>query len=314
MALLFAGCSSVASPRSDAPAASDVKLPQFETQDLDGKRIGSQQLARKTVVVAFFDPESVLAWRTLSKLSQSFGKAPVSLLAVAGAKPGSDQGLNISALRDEYKIAFPLIVDRENQLSKTFGAPGCCDYLYVYDSVGTRQSSQRLSESYNNLPASLVELKGDPPVTNDPKPSKEVDLYSHLKLSSKDQVVEPLPLATNGVTVVNLFDEFSTECPTGSRFQTLRRLSHIHGAAGRIVAVFSKANFSEQDTENFEIILPTTFPLRQGDIEDARPYLVRGNLLIVFDANKNVVWRERADMGEQQVFGEVAKFLQTTAQ
>src|ERR1700686_663680 len=161
-ALLFVGCRSVALPKNNAPVTESAKLPQFDALDSDGNRIESNQLAYKTVVVAFFDPESVLAWRTLSKIAQTFGKAPISIIGIAGAKAESGESVNISSLKGEYQIAFPLILDKDNHLSKSFGAPSCCDYLYVYDSVGKLRSSQRLSESYNNLGSSIAELTGDP--------------------------------------------------------------------------------------------------------------------------------------------------------
>lgn len=121
----------------------------------------------------------------------------------------------------------------------------------------------------------------------------------------------PLPLSS-GLTIVNVFDEFSTGCPTGNRFEALERLHSLEPAAP-IVLIFSKKHFSTQDIENFKAVLPMPESLVQGDIEAVKPHLISGKLLVVLDSNGSVIWHERADMSEQQVMSQVAELIHSTS-
>jgi hypothetical protein len=119
----------------------------------------------------------------------------------------------------------------------------------------------------------------------------------------------PIPLG-KGLTIVNLFDEFSTGCPTGNRFETIERFDSLRPAGTTLLLVFSEKHFSTQDVENFKAILPLGESMVQGDIESIRPHLIYGKLLLVLDADGSLVWQEKPDMSEQQVLSELSKLVQ----
>jgi hypothetical protein len=119
----------------------------------------------------------------------------------------------------------------------------------------------------------------------------------------------PIPLG-KGLTIINLFDEFSTGCPTGNRFETIERFDSLRPAGTTLLLVFSEKHFSTQDVDNFKAILPMGESMVQGDIEAIRPHLIYGKLLLVLDANGSLVWQEKPDMSEQQVLRELSQLVQ----
>lgn len=64
-----------------------------------------------------------------------------------------------------------------------------------------------------------------------------------------------------------------------------------------------------RDMENFKAILPMADSLVQGDIEAIRPHLTDGKLLVVLDSQGSVIWLEKPDTSEQQVFNEISKLM-----
>lgn len=139
-------------------------------------------------------------------------------------------------------------------------------------------------------------------------PSGEVaNSFARVKLITPSGNKSRLSLG-NEFTIVNVFDEFSTGCPTGNRFEAIERL-HSSQPAAPILLIFSEKNFSSQDIENFKAVLPMPESLVQGDIESVRPYLTSGKLLVVLDSKGNVIWHEKQGMSEQQVMSQVAGLI-----
>jgi len=131
--------------------------------------------------------------------------------------------------------------------------------------------------------------------------------FAQVKIYATNGDKEPIPVV-NGLTIVNLFDEFSIGCPTGNRFETMERLNSLQ-PSGTIFLIFSDKHFSTQDVDNFKAILPMRESLVQGDIERVRPYLTSGKLLVVLDSKRNVIWYEKPGMSEQQVMSQVADVI-----
>ena len=142
-------------------------------------------------------------------------------------------------------------------------------------------------------------------------PSREVaNSFARVKITTTTGDKTPLPLG-NELTIVNLFDEFSTGCPTGNRFEALERLHSLQPTAP-ILLIFSDKHFSTQDIENFKAVLPMPESLVQGDIEAVRSHLSSGKLLVVLDSKGNVIWNEKPGMPDQQVMREVAELIHAT--
>lgn len=117
-----------------------------------------------------------------------------------------------------------------------------------------------------------------------------------------------IPL-NNGLTIVNVFDAFSPGCPTGNRFETIERFNSLRPAGSAVLFIFSEKSFSIQDVENFKAILPMAESMVQGDIEALRPYLIDGKLLVVLDSNGRLVWKEKANVSEQQLLSELVSLV-----
>ena len=131
-----------------------------------------------------------------------------------------------------------------------------------------------------------------------------------LNQSSGDNV--PIPLGDT-LTIVNLFDEFSTGCPTGNRFETMERLNSSRAAGITVLLIFSEKHFSAQDLENFKAILPMADSLVRGDIEPIRPHLTSGKLLVVLDSRGSMIWQEKPNMSEQEVFSEISRLIHSVS-
>src|SRR5689334_15172682 len=52
----------------------------------------------------------------------------------------------------------------------------------------------------------------------------------------------PIPLGT-GLTIVNVFDDFSPGCPTGNRFETMKRFDALRPAGTTVLLIFSEKGF-----------------------------------------------------------------------
>src|SRR5215212_2403279 len=118
----------------------------------------------------------------------------------------------------------------------------------------------------------------------------------------------PIPLGS-GLTIVNVFDDFSPGCPTGNRFETIERFNSLRPAGSTVLLIFSEKGFSTQDVENFKAILPMAESMVQGDIEALRPYLINGKLLVVLDSKGPLVWQEKANMSEQQLLSKLSNLV-----
>lgn len=283
-------------------------LPSFEAADSEGRTIRPENLTGTPSVVAFFDVESVQAWRSLARLEQAFagrqGHA-VAILGIGSIKSDSPTNLDVSSLKREYKLTFPVIFDEQKKLSEVFEAPNCCDYLYLYDRGGVFKSSEKLSAAYAKFDKLAAELSGG----GESRPDGN-DLGAVLKVSSQSASEDLLPVADQGLTIVNLFDQFCADCVSGDRLQTLERLAQFHQTT---LAVFSAENFSAQDIDNFKLMLPSRCEILRGNIEAARPHLNSGRLLVVFDPQRRALWREQPGMSEQEVFDNVKRLVESQA-
>lgn len=142
-------------------------------------------------------------------------------------------------------------------------------------------------------------------------PSEEIaKATARVKINQPVGDKVPIPPGQT-LTIVNVFDEFSTGCPTGNRFETMERLNSLRPGATAMLLIFSDKHFSDQDMDNFRAILPMADSLVQGDIEAMRPHLTEGKLLFVLDSKGSVVWHEKPDTVEQQVLSEVSSLIQT---
>ena len=128
-----------------------------------------------------------------------------------------------------------------------------------------------------------------------------------VKINQSTGNKAPIPLGS-GLTVVNVFDDFAPGCPTGNRFDTIERFDSLRPGSN-VLLIFSEKGFSTQDVENFKAILPMSQSMVQGDIEALRPYLINGKLLVVLDSNGRLVWREKANVSEQQVLSELSALV-----
>lgn len=141
-------------------------------------------------------------------------------------------------------------------------------------------------------------------------PSGEVaQSVARIRINPATGEMAPIPLGKD-LTIVNLFDEFSTGCPTGNRFETIERFDSLRPAGTTLLLIFSEKHFSMQDVDNFKAILPMGESMVQGDIEVIRPHLIYGKLLLVLDANGSLIWQEKPDMSEQQVLSELSQLVQ----
>jgi hypothetical protein len=171
----------------------------------------------------------------------------------------------------------------------------------------------KLSESYEKLDSLLSDAPAVSPAVEHPFALTAEEVVTRIKISDQSGNNVPLPTAPRGLTILNLFSDFCSECLTGNRLQTMGRLNQFHRPSSKTFIVFSKKTFSNKDIQNFKAMLPLSDSLVQGDIEVAEPFLIKGKLLIVLDANKRLIWQERAGMTEDQVLADVSHLLQSSA-
>jgi peroxiredoxin len=311
LVFVFATCGpndSVPRPRPKEP---EVRLPQFEAQDSDGRPVSSAQLAGVPLVVVLFDTESILAWRTLAKVGQAATARSGGRIAVLGI--GSDRmgdsDPDINSAKNEYRVSFPIVFDREKKLYARFQAPNCCDTIFAYDSQGVLRNKAQITQptvDFSSLVASLADGESG---SAEPTPPAKVN-FDSLKIRDVSGNEQPLPVSGGGLTIVNLFGEFCTECGTGERMRTLNVLSPAVPQGSKILILYSDKKFSAQDVENFREMLSPAYPLYQGTLGEAESNMNGGHLLVIFDSNKKVLWQEVPGLPEGEVFAKVTRVIQ----
>ncbi len=132
-----------------------------------------------------------------------------------------------------------------------------------------------------------------------------VTSLARIKINASTGDKTAIPLG-NGLTIINVFDEFSAGCPTGNRFETLEQFNSKRSSGISLLLIFSEKHFSSQDVENFKAILPMSESMVQGDIEALRPQFIYGKLLLVVDSKGALIWHEKPDMSEQQILSELS--------
>ena len=304
--LTLSACSRNTSTPGEVIATGKPGLPRFEAVDTDGNRLLSDQVKNRAVIVVFFDPESVLAWRTLSELERKIRlQKNASLIAVAGSQIESAKFVDINPLREQFEISSPIVADQEQRFLRLFQSPNW-DHLQAYDSQGILKNSMRLSSSYDKIDSVIGEVVNpDMPGASQARGS---DLLDHIRVSTEHGPVAPLPIATQGLTVVNLFGEFCSQCATGNRLETIARLNQSARLPGKVLMIFSDRRFSAEDLNNFKLLLSSDSMI-QGDIEVANRFLIEGKLLVVFDSNRNLVWQEKPGMNEEEVLSAVSQLF-----
>lgn len=308
LAILVAAtaCSRADNSRSHVP-----RIPRFEAVSSEGTRISSDSYAGSPLVVVFFDTQSVLAWRKLGELEktgQQGTNLSIAYLGIGGEKSPSTQ-VDVDQIKRECAISFPVVMTGSSELTKVFGAPDCCDYVLVFDEKGYLRASKRLS-ALGRLGADfIVSSLTDSKISNRGT-SETSQLYEELGIRGKDGAAQPIPLAAEGLTLVNVFNEFCTECATGARLETLNRPASKKGDSSRIRVIFSEADFSEQDVENFRAVLGARCPMFRGNIGAASNLTIGGRLLIAFDTQGRAVWQEKSVMTEDEITSEISRLIQ----
>ena len=294
--------------RADTSKSSVRSLPEFEVISSDGTKVSSVGFAHRPLVVVFFDVESVAAWRTLTELEQTgrqLTDTHIAYLGIGSTRSVTQVPLDINSTRREYGISFPVVASTNTSLLKLFETPDCCDYLMVFDEKGYLKASGRPSQR----PEAILSILGENKTVSTPRP-ETADLYQALTIRGQNGTVEPVPLSAEGTTIVNIFDEFCSECPTGSRLETLNGVVSAKRDKPKLLVIFSEKTFSEQDIQNFRAMLMTPYPLYRGNIDSLRSLMVKGRLLVAFDVHGRLVWQETSAMPENEIATEISALVQ----
>lgn len=155
-------------------------------------------------------------------------------------------------------------------------------------------NTPRIGSAYSSTPATF---------------SEKSELYKTIKVRTADDSVSNVPLSPSGVTIVNLFNTFCSDCSTGSRLDMLEKIAKAHGQPGRAVAVFSETTFSQQDIENFQVMLNTIVPLYRGDLGLSQELTISEQLLLVFNAEGHLLWQEKPGMTEEEIAKQLAGLI-----
>lgn len=135
--------------------------------------------------------------------------------------------------------------------------------------------------------------------------------YEDLSVSGAQDAAQAVPLRPGALTVVNLFDEFCSECAGGQRLRTLERIQQAEPRAA-VLTVFSSENFTEQDVENFKLLLDAKPEgLVRGSTRKLQASMVKQQLLVVLNSRKEVVWQEAPGMSEEELFTAVKRAIES---
>jgi len=270
---------------------------EFEVKGSSGEVIRSEDMSRSSMVLIFFNVESVSAWRALSKMERTFqkyGRDRLSLLAI-GRSRSTSAAENIADLEREFSILSPVIFDRDNRISKSFKVPDCCDYIYLY----TPSNSQPLAVSYTQLDELARDLVyGRSKNADLPESDEETEAKALLAMLRSSGI----SLCQEKLTVLNLFSGMCEGCSTGNRLETLNALSSNFGDKLSVISLFSKGDFSHQDLENLRKIIRPNHETLLSEIDKSKIQLLNGHLLVVFDPTGKIVWMEKPGLSETAVY------------
>lgn len=136
--------------------------------------------------------------------------------------------------------------------------------------------------------------------------------YEDLSINGTQDAAQAVPLPAGTLTVVNLFDEFCSECAGGQRLKTLERIQQAAPRAS-VLTVFSSESFTEQDVENFKLLLPDARPegMVRGSTRKLQASMVRQQLLVVLNSRKEVIWQEVPGVSEEELFTAVKRAIES---
>jgi hypothetical protein len=89
----------------------------------------------------------------------------------------------------------------------------------------------------------------------------------------------------------------------------LEKIAKAHGQPGQAVAVFSEKTFSQQDIENFKVMLNTMVSLYRGDLGLSQDVTISEQLLLVFNAEGHLLWQEKLGMTEEEIANQLAGLI-----
>lgn len=303
--LLLAGCGSRHSHTSQA-------LPGFEAVGSDGRLIKSSDLLGMPSLVVFFDTESVLAWRNLSELqavSNQQGEPGIRLIAIGSTRDGIQQTVDIEELKKEYALSLPILPDTDDHLSKLFQPSNLCDSIHAYDSRGTLIHAYTFNDSRQRL-GEIIARVVNKPAANVTAGAAVADRIREMKVVDSSGNEIPLPVSQRKLTVVNLFDAFCSECDTGDRLDTLNALAKELGRKVEVVAVFSREKFALQDIENLRAIVGISGSAFQADFTDPGLRTYKGRFLVLFNTQKEILWQEKSDWSEKDIYREIKRITE----
>lgn len=310
--LLFIVALSNCQLRSPHKTDSGEEIPfEFEVKGSNGDLIRSKDLDRSSLLLVFFNIESVSAWRALSQIEkavQECGHKRLSLLAVGRGRSTSSTAENIDDLKGEFSILSPIIFDQNNRISKSFKVPDCCDYLYLYAPGWAFRASQPLAASYTQLDELSKGLFQDQSKNASPPESAERTEPNALLTMLRSSGIFTRS-ARDKLTVLNIFRGVCEGCKTGKRLETLNALSSNFGDKLSVVSLFSKGDFSHQDLENLRKILKPNHETLLIEISESEIQRPNGSLLIVFDPQGRIVWMEKSGLSETDVYHSIESLV-----
>lgn len=306
LCLLLAGCDFAHHSKSGNTPQS---LPSFDASGSDGSLIESSNLLGMPLLVVFFDTESVLAWRDLAELqavSNRQSEPGIRLIAIGGTRDGMQQTVDLKELKKEYSLSFPIIPDAGNRLSKLFQPSNRYGSIHAYDSQGALIRAFTFSDSRNRLGDVIARVANDQ-TANVTAGATVTDGIREMKVVDSSGNYILLPVSQHKLTAVNIFDAFCSECQTGDRLNTLNRLAKEMGEKVEVVVVFSIEKFWLQDIENLRMIVGISGSAFRADFIDSGLTIQNGRFLVVFNPQKEILWQEKSDWSENDIYREIKR-------
>jgi hypothetical protein len=270
-------------------------LPSIHAASVDGAAVVSDELVGRPVVVAFFSPGSVRAWRTLVEIdARSRDPRGLALVGIAGVANATAARDMVARVRRDYALTCPILLD-EGELMARFNAPTCCDSMLLFDAKGVLRESIKFDVERDTLLAALEK------VARGTAEAPRAALGDVERAMARTELPGAEVAGAAPFTVVTFFKGTCVDCSVSGRLATLRAIVGRAGGRLAVVGVFSSALYSATDLDNMKKILRVPFEIGTGDVAPIEPYMERDRFTAVRDARGRVIWAEQRGMSEDEV-------------
>lgn len=232
-----------------------ARMPRFESIDILGRQIGSNDMKGSVVYVQFIDKPRPSDLGLLKELSASWEKEGLVLMAIVDSDNDT-----VAKFRTEYPKTIILNHDFE-RLKKLFKTPVSSMFFLFDRSGGLTMAGQTNWQSPSDLRNPLNRLLKNKTFDLSTIFPNKSRIFEHKWLGQIAEIIEKSTVSNH---VIVMFARFCAGCSSGTILERLREFHEKSKGLVSVTCILSEA-FTEQDASNMRAQLGLPFDVLIAD-------------------------------------------------